>query len=62
MSPCLILSRFSENSPICLFETRSWYVVKAGLELIIRPRLALNCQCSCLPILSAEITGIRYHI
>lgn len=45
------------------FETGSYYVALASLELTIQTRMALNEQrstCLCLP--NADVTGMYYHL
>lgn len=44
------------------FETGSLYVIQAGLEFTIYPKLALTLkQSACLHLLSAGITGMHCH-
>lgn len=46
---------------ICLLKSRSQYVAQAGLELIMKLRLASNSGSSCLSLLNVWIIGVYHH-
>lgn len=50
-----------DDDDACLFEA-GLSVAQASLKLTRQPKLSLNSWFSCLPLLSAESSGVHHHI